>query len=223
MRKIFRIPFVVCGDLLRFFVIYMPGSTGNRLRSWYYRRQLRSCGKNVLFEIGVIIEGADSISIGDNVHIDKYCILQTGRMPPMRLKRTANASFGGTDGDLIIGNHVHIVQFCVIMAYGGVRISDNCTLSAGSKIYSLTNVPNDPDEPEKIVSIMPYSDANFLVGPVVLEQNVWLGLHTIVMPGVTIGANSFSRTGSLILASFPENSVLGGSPASRVRSRFAPR
>lgn len=201
----------------------MPGSVGNRLRYLYFKNQFKKCGSNVIIDIGVQIEGAELISLGNNVHIDKYCIISTGKSLTGIINRKPNASFSGSEGEIIIGSNIHITQFCLIMGYGGVQIEDNCVLSANSKIYSLTNTSYDLEDRATVTSIMPYSQAHFLISPIVLNFNVWLGLNTIVMPGTHIGKNSFTVSNSVLIGQFPENSHIAGQPAKRVRSRFESR
>ncbi len=218
--KVFKIPFVILKDIAKCFIIYMPGSFGFKLRYLYYKNRFKKCGKNVIIDLGVTIEGAGLISVGDNVHIDKYCVISTGKAISGKIQRKFNSCFNGEDGEIIIGNDVHIAQFCILMGYGGIEISSNCVLSSGCKIYSLTNIAYDIEHKEKIISIMPYSQAPFLQSAVFLDENNWLGLNTIVMPSVSIGKNSFSTSNSVIMNGFEGNSYISGSPAKRVRQRF---
>ena len=218
--SLLKAPFTITSDLIKLFVTYTPGSFGNKIRYLYYKIKLKKCGSNVIIDLGVIINGAELITIGDNVHIDKYCIISTGRVLVGQIHKKENSSFKFKEGELIIGNNVHIVQFCVLMAYGGMHIHDFCTLSSGTKIYSLSNLPYDPDDKKKIVSIMPYEQAPFICSPVVLEENVWLGLNCIVMPGTLVQKNSFAVSNSLLLGSYPENSYLSGNPAIKIRNRY---
>ena len=60
-----------------------------------------------------------------------------------------------------------------------------------------------------------------LIGKVVLHENVWIGLDTVISPGVEIGKNSFVRSKSIVLKSFEENSYISGDPATRQRDRFS--
>jgi acetyltransferase-like isoleucine patch superfamily enzyme len=109
----------------------------------------------------------------------------------------------------------------MIFAYGGVCIGDNCTMSTGSKIYSLTSLPHNPFNRKEVVSIMPYSGVSpTLIGPVVLKNNVWLGINVCIFPGVTLGENSFVRTNSIVQDSFDQNSYIAGDPAEYVKPRF---
>jgi len=215
-----KAPFRLVKSFFLFFLLYLPGSGGNWMRYQYYKRKFKSCGKKIIIDVGVIIGGSEYISIGDNVHIDKYCVIYAGPADIGRIKRKHNTAYKNKEGELIIGNNIHIVQFCIIMAYGGVQIGDNCTLSAGTKIYSLSNLPYDPEDRTKVISIMPYNQAPFLMSPVCLSKNVWIGLDCILMPGVHIGENSFVVSRSLVMGTFPANSYIAGQPAARIRERF---
>lgn len=208
-------------NILFMLLTFLPGTTGAKWRAWYYRKKFKKCGKNLRIGKGVIIEGAENISVGDNVHIDRYCVIEAGKVKLMKRKKTVSYKDSDVqEGELIIGNNIHIVSFSMLIAEGGILISDNCTLSAGSKIYSITNLAYDPDDRTKRISIMPYEQAPCLIAPVILEQNVWIGLHGIVMPGVRIGRDSFVVSNSLVMHSFPENSYIAGHPAQRIRERF---
>lgn len=218
--KVFTYPFIILGDIWKFFVIYMPGGFGAKLRYIYYKNRFKACGTNVIIDAGVHIDGAELISIGNDVLIDKNCIISTGEKLTGKINRKPNSDFKGEEGEIIIGNDVHLAQCCILMGYGGISIGDNCVLSSGCKIYSLTNTAYDPEIRGKVISIMPYHQAPFLISSVVFRKNVWLGLNSIVMPSVTIAENSFSVSNSVIVDSFEENSYLSGNPARRVRNRF---
>jgi len=48
--------------------------------------------------------------------------------------------------------------------------------------------------------------------PVTIEDNVWLGAGSIVLPGVTIGKNTVIGAGSIVTKDIPGNCVAVGSP-----------
>lgn len=50
-------------------------------------------------------------------------------------------------------------------------------------------------------------------GKVVIEDNVYIGSSSQIMPGVTIGKGSLVAAGSIVTKSVPENMVVGGNPA----------
>jgi maltose O-acetyltransferase len=53
--------------------------------------------------------------------------------------------------------------------------------------------------------------------PIVIEDNVWLGGGAIVLPGVTVGANSVVGAGAVVTRSLPANVVAVGNPARVIR------
>jgi maltose O-acetyltransferase len=54
--------------------------------------------------------------------------------------------------------------------------------------------------------------------PITIEDNVWLGGGVIVLPGVTIGANTVVGAGAVVTKDLPANVVAVGNPARVVRS-----
>jgi acetyltransferase-like isoleucine patch superfamily enzyme len=53
--------------------------------------------------------------------------------------------------------------------------------------------------------------------PVIIEDNVWLGVNVTVLKGVNIGKNTVVGAGSLVTKSLPENVVAAGMPARVIR------
>lgn len=52
---------------------------------------------------------------------------------------------------------------------------------------------------------------------ITIEKNVWLGAGVIVLPGVTIGANTVIGAGSLVTKDLPKNVVAFGTPCEVVK------
>jgi acetyltransferase-like isoleucine patch superfamily enzyme len=202
------------------FIRHLPGNFGIILRRNYYKSKFKSCGSGLVIGVGVIIDGEDLITIGNNVVIDSYSIIATSKILIGDIRIKQNKFDILPMGEIHIGDNVHLVQYCVIMGHGGIVIKNNSTLSACTKLYSMSNLAYDPDKRDLITSIMPYSQAIFIVSQIVMEENVWLGLNTIVMPGVRIEKNSFSVANSVIINSFEENSYLKGNPAIKIKNRF---
>jgi acetyltransferase-like isoleucine patch superfamily enzyme len=54
------------------------------------------------------------------------------------------------------------------------------------------------------------------VGKIDIRDNVYIGIHAIVLPGVTIGPNAIVSAGSVVRANVAEGEVVAGVPAKRV-------
>jgi len=53
--------------------------------------------------------------------------------------------------------------------------------------------------------------------PVTIGNNVWIGAHVAIMPGVTIGDNCVIGAGSIVTKSIPSNSLAAGNPCKVIR------
>ena len=49
--------------------------------------------------------------------------------------------------------------------------------------------------------------------PVIIEDNVWIGMNAVILKGVTIGENSVVAAGAVVSKSVPANVVVAGNPA----------
>lgn len=57
-----------------------------------------------------------------------------------------------------------------------------------------------------------------LTAPIHVGNNVYIGIRTIIMPGVTIGDNVIIGAGSIVSKSIPSNTVAAGVPARVIKS-----
>jgi acetyltransferase-like isoleucine patch superfamily enzyme len=89
-----------------------------------------------------------------------------------------------------------------------VTIGDHVTITAG-----VSFVTHDGG-----VWIFREADPDIdVLAPIVVGDNVFLGLNTIVMPGVTIGSNCVIGAGSVVSRDIPPNTVAAGVPAKPIR------
>lgn len=204
----------------------ISGVLGQKIRYFYYKYRLKSCGKNVRIEQGVIFENPNNIIIGDNVFISANSILTArplGLIIKNRiLKIKKNIKFKHPIGQIIIGNEVHIGAFNIIQGYGGIEIKDRVTTSARVSIYSFSHMPTDSKRPHIITyanAMVNSKEIACIQSPIILEDGVWLGLNSIVFAG-NIGRNSFVSSNSIVLSDFKENSFIKGDPAIYIKNRF---
>src|SRR5882757_2441613 len=87
----------------------ISGPLGIRLRRLYYRRLLKSAGNNLVIDTGVFFQSPESISIGDNVWIDKNSILNAEKLPEKkRLTRMTPEVSDLEEGQIHIGSNTHL-------------------------------------------------------------------------------------------------------------------
>jgi acetyltransferase-like isoleucine patch superfamily enzyme len=56
--------------------------------------------------------------------------------------------------------------------------------------------------------------------PVTLEEDVWLGTHVVIMPGITIGKGSVVGSNAVVTKNVEPFQVVGGVPAKPIKERL---
>ena len=130
------------------------------------------------------------------------------------------------------GRHLHAnaersnpVKICVWFSgerLGRIEIGDYVLISPGARIISSISIAIGSNTMIASGCYISDSDWHSLYDrtseeghakPVVIEENVWLGLNAIVGKGVTIGRNSVIGAGSVVAGDIPPNVVAAGNPA----------
>ena len=57
-----------------------------------------------------------------------------------------------------------------------------------------------------------------IFGRIIIGNNVFIGSNTILLPGVRIGDNVVVAAGSIVSKDIPNNTVVAGVPAKKIRS-----
>ncbi len=58
------------------------------------------------------------------------------------------------------------------------------------------------------------------VKPVVIEDDVWIGCRSIILPGVTIAKNSVVAAGSVVTKNVAPFTIVGGNPAQEIKKEI---
>jgi acetyltransferase-like isoleucine patch superfamily enzyme len=58
-------------------------------------------------------------------------------------------------------------------------------------------------------------------GPIIIDDDVWIGINSIILSGVRIGKGAVIGAGSVITKDIPPYAVVGGNPARVIKFRFS--
>src|SRR5439155_18802205 len=117
-----------------------------------------------------------------------------------------------SNAELIIGDRVSLNYRGVLSVAKSVRIGDDTLIAGDVAIFDNTNHPVSPARRFARAGI-----TSAEVAPVVIGRNVWIGIHCIIMRGVTIGDNSVVAAGSVVTKSVPPHTLVAGNPAAPIR------
>ena len=62
----------------------------------------------------------------------------------------------------------------------------------------------------------------FSKGPIIVKDDVWIGLNAMILSGVTIGQGAVIAANSLVTKDVPPYAIVGGNPAKVIKYRFGP-
>jgi acetyltransferase-like isoleucine patch superfamily enzyme len=134
----------------------------------------------------------------------------------VHLYRGTILELGAGPGSIHIGAHTHLQPGCVLNAYvADIRIGAGCMIGAHCALMPYQHRTTDMARPMREQGLTSR-------GPVVLEDDVWLGVHVCVLDGVTIGRGAIIGAGAVVTHDIPPYAVAGGVPARVLRSREEP-
>lgn len=116
-------------------------------------------------------------------------------------------------GELIIGNDVGMSAttfFCTLKITVGdnVKIGGNCVFY-DTDFHSLNYLERRDEKTD---------NENRRSAPVTIEDDVFIGAHSTILKGVTIGKGSIIGAGSVVSKSIPPGQIWGGTPAVFIKS-----
>lgn len=117
---------------------------------------------------------------------------------------------------LHFGKNVQINDYVHICAMQSVTIGNNVLMASHIYIsdnshggYKGTANDSSPDTPP--------AKREYAKAAVVIEDNVWIGEHVVVLPGVTIGRGSVIGSNSVVSKIIPPYSIAVGQPAEVIK------
>jgi len=114
-------------------------------------------------------------------------------------------------GDVKVGKGTWVGPFTILDGSGGLRIGDNCSISAGVQIYTHDTVQKRLSEGE-----IPIERTTTAIG-----DSCYIGPQTVITKGVEIGHHCVVGANSLLMKNLEPYSVAFGNPATtRGKVRF---
>lgn len=161
-------------------------------------------GLNLVLENPFYIMGADYTTIGDNF---------TARR---NLKMRAFSSFNGDcfNPSISIGNNVSIETDCHIGCINKIIIGNNVLIASGVYISDHSHGALDFSD----IDTSPLERSLASKGPIIVEDNVWIGERAVILAGVKIGNNSIIGANAVVTKDVPSYSIVAGVPAKVIKT-----
>ncbi|WP_454803210.1 acyltransferase [Mucilaginibacter phyllosphaerae] len=115
--------------------------------------------------------------------------------------------------EIIIGDNVGVTSVAII-CHNKISIGNNVKIGINTVIYDTDFHSLDA----RIRNRIPESIEGVKSRPVTIMDGAFIGGHTTILKGVTIGRNSIVGAGSVVFTSIPDEQVWAGNPASFVKN-----
>ena len=213
-RDFFRL---VHFEFVMLFTSWVPGALGLLLRKIFYPTLLGSCGRGVVFGVGVTLRHPHKIHIGDGTVIDDHVLLDAKGVANQGI-RIGDAGFIGRnsilsckDGDIVLGSHINVGFNCEVFSSSRVEVGDYGLFAAYTYVVGGGHDHSD-------VGAVIIDQARPSKG-VTIGRNVWLGAGAKVLDGVTLGSNVVVGAGAVVNESLPDSVIAAGVPAKIIKRR----
>lgn len=109
------------------------------------------------------------------------------------------------EDDVSIGKNV------IMIASGGIKIGARTMVGHRTTLLSVNHkIPTGKQN-------MRFAGSEN--APVIIEEDVWIGAHSVIVPGITIGKGSIIGAGSVVTKNIPVYMIVGGVPARTIGKR----
>ncbi|MDI6677821.1 MULTISPECIES: CatB-related O-acetyltransferase [Bacillus cereus group] len=105
--------------------------------------------------------------------------------------------------ELYIGNFVSIANDVIIQLGGNHEMDKLSTFP----FRTILNIGQE--------------DIAWSKGPVIIDDDVWIGSRSLILSGVRIGQGAVIAAGSVVTKSIPPYAIVGGNPAKVIKYRFS--
>lgn len=174
-------------------------------------------GKNIEFSglPSLIIDQESEIHFGDSSICRKMVEIRSLKSSAVRISRDCRVDnlvrlLATNQSNLTIGDGSRIGMATIMNGGCDIRIGENVLISGF--VYLQTS-SHRRSKSKRIMA------QGFDHAPIIIEDDVWIGAHCIILPGVTLKKGSIIGANSVVKEDTEEFSINAGSPAKLISHR----
>jgi acetyltransferase-like isoleucine patch superfamily enzyme len=170
------------------------------VKSLLYRPSFARMGEGSVILLPRWIYNKKNIEIGEKCVIGRFAVFNAVREYAGQHYRSK----------ISIGDNVYIGGYSQLHCMDSLTLGDGVVLS--EHVY-ISDIAHGFD-PEKGLIMEQHLESK---GPVYIGENTFVGYGVSVLPGVVLGKHCIVGTRSVVTRSFPDYSMIGGSPARLIK------
>jgi acetyltransferase-like isoleucine patch superfamily enzyme len=161
-----------------------------------------SFGKNVILEDYVEVQALSRFGIrfGDNTSLGRYTVIRP------------TGNYGGQIGDgMDIGDGSSLGPYCYVGCSGHISIGKSVMVGPRVSFFGENHVYEDLERPIREQGVQ--------TARITIEDNVWIGSHSVILPGVRVGTGAIIAAGAVVSKDVAPNAIVAGVPARLIKFR----
>lgn len=163
---------------------------------YFYIKHYKSYIYKYSVKSSAILENKKLIKLGNGCEIQDYVVIRTFENP------------------VTIGKFSQINPFTVIYGGSGVSIGDYVMIAPHCMIVAGTHNHEQTSEPMRFAK-------SSSKGPIIIEDDVWIGANCTITDGVKIGKGAVIGANSVVTKNVNPYDIVGGVPAKFIKSRLS--
>jgi acetyltransferase-like isoleucine patch superfamily enzyme len=194
-------------------VLTLLGNLGMRIRLL----RVPGAGRDIHVERSALLSYPRRMRIDNGVRIGRNVALRanSGVDPAIRLGAGCllqdGAVLNASEGHIEVGERTWVGPYVVIYGNGGVTLGRDVMIAAHSCLTSVGHGHADLS--------LPMMRQPIDVAPIVVEDDVWVGMNCTILPGVRIGRGAIVAAGALVRRDVAPFDIVGGVPARVIGKR----
>jgi acetyltransferase-like isoleucine patch superfamily enzyme len=192
---------LIFGFLIKTILKIYGAKIGKKFKAFSFPTLMLSNAKYLIIGDNVTFFGCPEIRIYDNskIYIDNYSKIDKGA----RIISANNCI-------VKIGKSSVVGCYSIINGGGNVTIGENCLISGFVYLQSSTHI----SDRSKLIQ-----EQGYLYKDILIENDVWIGAHSTILPGVKIATGAIVGANSVINKNVEQYSIVAGAPAKEIRKR----
>lgn len=163
-----------------------------------------------------VVEHLGSLSMPASTIIEPLAVVYVGERGRLQLGEMNIIYPGATiridQGWMETGAEVSFGPGCHIYEpRAGLTIGDHCLIGGGVLICGVNH--------GYAIQDVPMRQQAFDAAPIIIGQDVWIGMGAIILPGVTLGDGAIVSAGAVVTSDVASKTVVSGVPARFLKRR----
>lgn len=188
-----------------------------QVRNAYWQKRLGQLGTFSTIESGVRLDYPAKIRIGKHCSIGRNSLVRANTESACALcigDRTSikeNVLINTNKGTVEIGQECWVGPYTLIYGNGDVTIGDHVMIASHCAINTVSHHTTRFD--------IPMSQQGIYTAPVVIEDDVWIGIGAVILQGIRVGKGSVIGAGAVVTRDIEPGTVVAGVPARKIKQR----